>query len=84
MKKYKIRICTGTLCHVLGGSELPLLRNYLPENLKSDCEVRGSSCLGYCLDKTLTPPFAQINGKMVEAATIDKIISELERLGRDE
>ena len=84
MKKYKIKICTGTLCHVLGGSELPMLRNYLPDNLKKECEIRGSSCLGYCLDKALTPPFAEINGEMVEAASIEKIVKELKSRNKDE
>lgn len=69
---------------MLGGSELPMLRNYLPDSLKKECEIRGSSCLGYCLDKALTPPFAEINGEMMEAASIEKIVNELKRLDKDE
>lgn len=69
---------------MLGGSELPMLRNYLPDHLKKECEIRGSSCLGYCLDKALTPPFAEINGEMMEAASIEKIVIELKRLDKDE
>ena len=40
MEKLTVRICTGTLCYIMGGSELQLLGDYLPESLTDRVEIR--------------------------------------------
>ncbi len=76
-KKYEVVICSGTLCHVLGGSELPALGNYLPEEWKDMVEIKGSPCINHCKDKSMKPPFVEINGCLIQEASITKLINHL-------
>jgi len=78
-KKIVVKICTGTLCHVMGGSELPELAYHLPENMKSKVEVKGMVCGQFCRDTSKKPPFVTINDVLMEQASIEKIISYLEK-----
>ena len=48
MEKLTVQICTGTLCYIMGGSELQLLGEYLPETLADKVEIRGATCLDIC------------------------------------
>ena len=48
MKKIKVSICTGTTCYVMGASELLLLEELLPEELKDKVEIEGVTCLEKC------------------------------------
>jgi len=86
MKKHKVTICTGTACFVMGGSELLLLEEQLPDDLKAITEVEGSTCSGICKRSEYgsaqadQAPFAQINGAVIEQASIQKIIAHLKSL----
>lgn len=77
-KKFNVKICVGTYCYVMGGSKLTNLKSQLPDDLKDDVYVESSVCLG--CDKMTSdpkPPYAEINGKLIEKADLDKIISAL-------
>lgn len=78
-QKYKIQICTGTLCHVMGGAELPSLADYLPRNLKSKVHMQGMVCANYCKESGMKPPFVLINGELMQEAGIEKIINYLQK-----
>jgi NADH:ubiquinone oxidoreductase subunit E len=86
MKKHKVTICTGTACFVMGGSELLLLEEQLPDDLKEITDVEGSPCIGACkraeYGKTQSDhaPFIQINGEVIEQANTQKIIEYLRGL----
>jgi len=86
MKKHKVIICTGTACFVMGGSELLLLEEQLPDDLKAVTEIEGSPCIGICkrseYGKTQSghAPFVQINGEVMEQANAQKIIEYLRGL----
>lgn len=41
-------ICTGTACYILGGSELLLIEEALPPQLRSRVQISGAPCLGHC------------------------------------
>ncbi|MBZ0242686.1 MAG: hypothetical protein K8F24_05690, partial [Bacteroidales bacterium] len=77
VKKHKVTICTGTLCHVMGGSELPALSQFIPPQYLNQVEIKGSPCINHCKDKDLKPPFAEIDGDIFSEATIDKLVKEL-------
>lgn len=77
-KKYHVKICTGTLCHVMGGADLPELEHFLPEKLKNIVKVSGMMCSRFCKDESRTPPFVLINDVLLEGATIQKIIQFIE------
>jgi len=87
MKKHKVIICTGTACFVMGGSELLLLEEQLPDDLKALTDIEGSPCSGICNRSEYSgaqadyAPFAQVNGKVIEQASIQKIIDCLRSLG---
>lgn len=80
-KNIKIKICIGTLCYVMGGSELQLLEEHIPEEFKEKVDIIGSTCLDYCLNqkKFGKPPFAEINGEVIAGASINKIIDYLKK-----
>ena len=83
MKKHKVTICTGTACFVMGGSELLLLEEQLPDDLKEVTEVEGSPCSGICNRSEYGAdhaPFAQVDGEVIEQANIPKIINCLRAL----
>lgn len=77
MKKINVTICTGTLCHVLGGSELPAILDYLPKELVPYVEIKGSTCINHCKNNNLQPPFAEVNGELICNATIEKLVNKI-------
>ena len=86
MKKNKITVCTGTTCFVMGGSELLLLEDQLPSDLRETSEVEGATCLGFCKRaeygkaQSDHAPFVKINDTVLEQATAAKIIDHLKTL----
>jgi NADH:ubiquinone oxidoreductase subunit E len=78
-KKYEVCVCTGTLCHVLGGAELPSLGHHLPESWKKMVTVKGSPCMKHCKEKQMQPPFVEVNGVLIEQASIAKVLDYLEK-----
>lgn len=84
MKKINVTICTGTLCHVLGGSELPAILDYLPKKLVPYVEIKGSTCINHCKDKTRQPPFAEVNGELICNATIERLVTKIIKIASDD
>ncbi|GBU21707.1 hypothetical protein R80B4_01607 [Fibrobacteres bacterium R8-0-B4] len=86
MKKHVVNICTGTTCFVMGGSELLLLEEQLPDDLKAVTEINGSPCIGICKNADYGKaqadhaPFVQIDGEIVYEANIQKVVDHLRRL----
>lgn len=79
MEKITVKICTGTLCYVMGGSELQLLGECLPEHLQDKVEIKGATCLDYCNQEGHgKAPFVLVGERLVTAATISRIIEEIE------
>lgn len=80
-EKIKIVICTGTHCFVMGGSDLLMLEEHLPEELKDRVSIEGCSCLGFCEDRDKgKAPFVEINGELLGGATIPVILRYLETI----
>ncbi|MCL2218901.1 MAG: NAD(P)H-dependent oxidoreductase subunit E [Chitinispirillia bacterium] len=86
MKKHKVTICTGTACFVMGGSELLLLEEQLPDDLKAITEIEGSPCNSICKRSEYGgaqadhAPFAQVDDAVIEQASVQKIIAHLKTL----
>ncbi len=79
MKPIKVRICLGTTCHVMGASESQLLPELLPAEWRDRVEVTGASCLGHCQDRKYgKAPYAEIDGEVVAAATVQTLLAKLE------
>lgn len=77
--KYIIKICTGTLCHVMGGAELLSINECLTNELKEKVELKGMVCSNYCKDTDLKPPFVTINDILISEASIEKMIGFIEK-----
>jgi len=76
-KKFKITICSGTACYVLGGAHLMMLEDVLPDDLKEKVEIVGSTCLQACRVDNARPPFVKIDDYLMENASIPKIVEYL-------
>ncbi len=83
-KKIKVTICCGTYCYVMGGEELQQVKEILSPKLMQQIDFRYSTCLGYCKENNKKPPFAEVNGKCISEATIEKIIRGLETQIKEE
>lgn len=78
MEKIVVKICTGTLCYVMGGSELQLLGECLPDSLQDKIEIKGATCLDFCNQEGHgKAPFVLVNNTLVTAATISKVIEQI-------
>ncbi|MBK3517397.1 NAD(P)H-dependent oxidoreductase subunit E [Carboxylicivirga marina] len=75
--KYKIQICCGTMCYIMGGAELHLLNDHLPSNLKDKVSIEGIPCIGKCDTKEKHHPCVKINGEELNNATSQKIVKQL-------
>ena len=78
MDKREVVICTGTACYVLGGANLLLLENMLPDELREQVSIVGSPCLGLCRsDLRERPPFVKVDGRIIAEASVQKILDAL-------
>ncbi len=78
MEKVKVLICTGTACFVMGGSEILLIEDQLPDDLKGKVEVEGITCLENCKNASCgKAPFVLVNGDVVPQATITSVIEKI-------
>ena len=79
-KKFKITICSGTACYILGGAQLMMLEDVMPAEFKDQVEIVGSACLQACrLGNDAHPPFVKINDYLMDSASIHKILDYLRK-----
>lgn len=84
MKRIRVTICTGTACFVMGASELMLLMEKLPDELKDVVELAGSPCMGECKgSKNGRPPYVKIDDEVVHSANLADVISRIEEVARE-
>ena len=75
----RVVICAGTACHVMGGSELFLVKERLDPALRDRVVIEGETCLDLCrLGAPGTgpgggAPYAIVDGTTVERADIEKL-----------
>ena len=87
MKKIEVRVCLGTTCFVMGSSNLQNLTELIAQKFGDKVEVVGSPCLGVCSTnwEYSKAPYVKVNDTIVQEATVDKVIEEIERqLGKNE
>ncbi|WP_075591233.1 NADH-quinone oxidoreductase subunit NuoE family protein [Labilibacter marinus] len=78
-KEIEVKVCCGTNCYIMGGSELHLIKEHLTEEIAQLISLKGENCSGNCHDfsRTQKPPLAWINGEMIENASIEKLKKEI-------
>ncbi len=80
MKKVDVEICFGTTCFVMGGSHLQELENRIGKDLKDIVNIIPQNCMGLCKDEKYNQaPYVRVNGQIVDAATIEKVIDKIKR-----
>lgn len=78
MAKIKVSICTGTACYVMGASEILLLEEELPEDLKDRVEIEGITCLELCKSGTSgKAPFVVVDGETISEASLQIVIEKI-------
>lgn len=79
----RVVICAGTACHVMGGSELFLVKERLDPAIRDRVIIEGETCLDLCrLGAPGTgpgggAPYAIVDGTTVERADIGKLAAAI-------
>lgn len=80
MSKLIVKLCSGTLCYVMGGAELQLLGENLPAHVAEKVEIRGAPCLDCCNKPEVgKAPFVMVGETLVASATVSKVIDEINK-----
>ncbi|GAB1432158.1 hypothetical protein MASR2M29_07830 [Spirochaetota bacterium] len=80
-KKIRVLVCTGTACFVMGASDILLLEENLPEELKNRVELEGASCLGHCKNSSHgKAPFVMIDDELVSNASVLSVVARIREL----
>ncbi len=76
---FKIQICCGTMCYIMGGASLHSLKETLPAEIKDSVSIEGIPCMGLCNqpDAEHQHPCVLINGEIIKNASNHKIVKQL-------
>ncbi len=79
--KLSVKVCTGTLCYVMGGAELQLLESYLPAEIAARVDIKGAPCLD-CCNRTDAgkAPFVQVGDRIVAEASLFKVAEVIKEM----
>lgn len=82
MDKIQVKICAGTACFVMGAPQIQALEFAAPEDLADKIEVTEVRCMNHCNQNQgyNKGPFVEINGEVIEEATLEKVISRVREL----
>ncbi len=69
----KIRICLGTCCHLMGGSDLYNFLEEQREKTALDFELETPSCLDYCNQADYEAPIVEVDDEIHDDVTIEKL-----------
>jgi NADH:ubiquinone oxidoreductase subunit E len=81
MAKVEVKVCLGTTCFVMGGSNLQELNDIIPEKYGDKVEISAANCLGLCSInwEYSKAPYVKVNEEVVSEATPEKVIEEIDR-----
>jgi NADH:ubiquinone oxidoreductase subunit E len=81
MAKVEVKVCLGTACFVMGGSNLQELNDIIPQKYGDKVEITGANCLGLCSInwEYSKAPYVKVNEEVVADATVDKVLEEIDR-----
>lgn len=72
----KVIICSGTACFVMGGSELLLVEDELPEAWRGRVSVEAAPCLDFCKRRSCgRAPFVKVGDEELSCATMPALLS---------
>ena len=81
MAKVEVKVCLGTTCFVMGGSNLQDLNDIIPQKYGDKVELSAANCLGLCSInwEYSKAPYVKVNEEVVSEATAEKVLEEIER-----
>ena len=81
MAKVEVKVCLGTTCFVMGGSNLQELNDIIPQKYGDKVELSAANCLGLCSInwEYSKAPYVKVNEEVVSEATVEKVIAEIDR-----
>lgn len=81
MTKINVKVCLGTTCFVMGSSNLQELIDTVPAKYGDKAEVLGVPCLGLCsIDWEYSrAPYVKVDDEVIYEATVEKVLSAIER-----
>ena len=81
MEKINVKVCLGTTCFVMGSSNLQELIETVPAKYGEAVDVTGVPCLGLCsIDWEYSrAPYVKVDEDVVYEATVEKVLSAIER-----
>ena len=81
MANVEVKVCLGTTCFVMGGSNLQELNDIIPQKYGDKVNISGSNCLGLCSInwEYSKAPYVKVNEEVVSEATVEKVLEEIEK-----
>ena len=81
MAKVEVKVCLGTTCFVMGGSNLQELKDIIPEKYGDKVEISAANCLGLCSInwEYSKAPYVKVNEEVVTDATVEKVLEEIDK-----
>ncbi len=73
----KVKICVGTVCYIMGGAELMLVKEHLSPSEVEQVEIEGITCLGLCKNYNPSTPYVMIDGEVLSSVTLDKLLKAI-------
>ena len=86
MVKVEVKVCMGTTCFVMGGNNLQELNDIIPRKYGDKVNVTGSNCLGLCSInwEYSRAPYVTVNDEVVYEATVEKVLTAIDKcLGKE-
>jgi NADH:ubiquinone oxidoreductase subunit E len=81
MEKLLVKVCVGTTCYVMGGSELADLAQSVPMAWRDKVAIEGTVCLDLCRNTAkLKPPYVLVGDQIVDQASTEKVLKVLRGL----
>ncbi len=79
-KNVVVKICTCTLCYVMGGAELQSLDEHLTEDMLDRIEIKGVAGMDECNNVEEggpQAPFVMVGDRVISEATIAKVVEAI-------
>lgn len=81
MKSIELEICTGTACYILGAAELLDIEDHIDPKIQKFLNVKGLNCFGNCKDKSFKPPYVRLDGELMSAMTLERLVDLINNKG---
>lgn len=81
MAKVEVKVCLGTTCFVMGGSNLQELNEIIHNKYGDKVTISGANCLGLCSInwEYSKAPYVKVNDEVVAEATVEKVLAEIDK-----